>query len=106
MIGGWDNQGRHPERVAPFEELSGGQLAISSMPRQENSGSTATCTAIFTNLSAYLLAWCPQNTSSPPPAIMTRSLAAALHRSHRSSAPGKATVSGGGMRVGVIASSS
>src|SRR4051794_5528814 len=74
-----------------------------SAPRQENSGSALYWTVIFTRSSAYLLAWCPQNTSSLPPANVKRSLPAALQRSHRSSAAGPATVPAGGVRVGVIA---
>src|SRR5689334_16857641 len=74
-----------------------------SAPRQENSGSALYWTVIFTRSSAYLLAWCPQNTSSLPPARVKRSFPAALQRSHRSSAAGPATVPAGGVRVGVIA---
>src|SRR5919107_1576276 len=79
------------------------ELDIMSAPRQEKSGSAAYCTAIFTRSSAYRLAWCPQNTSSPPPARVKRSFPAALQRSHRSSAAGPATLPAGGVRVGVIA---
>src|SRR3569833_2204669 len=74
-----------------------------SAPRHVNSVAAADCTAIFTRSSAYRLAWCPQNTSSLPPARVKRSFPAALQRSHRSSAAVPATLPAGGVRVGVIA---
>src|SRR3954470_21553009 len=97
-------KGAHTPRAPCFAEVEFQlELDIMSAPRQENSGSALYWTVIFTRSSAYLLAWCPQNTSSLPPARVKRSFPAALQRSHRSSAAGPATVPAGGVRVGVIA---
>src|SRR4051812_24895361 len=65
------------QRKRPVDQLTG-------LPRQPKPDSSTTWSAESPIPAAYRLAWCPQNTSSPPPARTTRSLPAAPQRSQRS----------------------